>query len=267
MQHSTRPIDEGRELCTGTETAMKSRVIDPPPNVLTPPITDIGAAYNQVGQGYVAYADGDTQRLFAFEALHSYADRRLWLRVRASLRDLRKAGADSVSILDAGCGAGIWLRSAVSYARALGFSTITARGFDFADTQIRRAHALAQDLAQLPGIHLTFEVADLRERLPESDASVDIALCLYSVLSHLPVKNVPEVIAEIARVTRGHVATTVRSVGSTPTIFVASLDRARHFQLDHDTDQCEFELAGGRRVVLASALIKVAIVSASSMGP
>jgi hypothetical protein len=145
---------------------MKSCVIDPPPNVLTPPITDIGAAYNQVGQGYVAYADGDTQRLFAFEALHSYADRRLWLRVRASLRDLRKAGADSVSILDAGCGAGIWLRSAVSCARALGFSTITARGFDFADTQIQRARALAQDLAQLPGVHLTFEVADLKERLP-----------------------------------------------------------------------------------------------------
>ena len=199
------------------------------------------------GQEFVAYADGSTARLFAFEGLH-YADRCLWSLVRASLRDLREAGTDSIGILDAGCGAGIWLRSAVSYARALGFSTITARGFDFADTQIRRAHALAQDLAQLPGIHLTFEVADLRERLPESDASVDIALCLYSVLSHLPVKNVPEVIAEIARVTRGHVATTVRSVGSNPTIFVASLDRARYFQLDHDTDQCEFELAGGCRM-------------------
>jgi SAM-dependent methyltransferase len=245
---------------------MKSRAIDPPSNV-TLAIRDVAAAYNQAGQEFVAYADGDTGRLFAFEGLHSYADRRLWSLVRASLRDLREAGADSVSILDAGCGAGIWLRSAVSYARALGFSTITARGFDFADTQIQRARALAQDLAQLPGVHLTFNVADLGERLPEADASVDIAFSLYTVLSHLPVKNVPEVVAHIARVNSGHVATSVRSVGSTPTIFVASLDKAGHFQLDQDTDQCEFELAGGRRMVLASASIKVVIVSASGTGP
>ena len=108
MQHSTRPIDEGRELCTGTETAMKSRVIDPPPNVLTPPITDIGAAYNQVGQGYVAYADGDTQRLFAFEALHSYADRRLWLRQACAIcaKRARTPSAFSMPVAEPGSGCG-----------------------------------------------------------------------------------------------------------------------------------------------------------------
>jgi hypothetical protein len=57
---------------------------------------------------------------------------------------------------------------------------------------------MAHDLAGLPGVNLTFDVADLTRRLPEADASVDMTLCLYSVLSHLPVARLPEVSAEIA---------------------------------------------------------------------
>jgi SAM-dependent methyltransferase len=229
---------------------MKSRIIDSISNVVTLPIKDVAAAYNQAGLEYVAYADGDPRSLFTFEGLHSYADRRVWSLLKAKLRDLRTTGADSVSILDAGCGAGTWLRRAVTYASSLGFSAIAARGFDVAETQIQTARAMAEDLARLPGVHLTFDVADLREQMPEADASVDIALCLYSVLSHLPVASVPVVTGEIARVTRGHLITSVRSVGSTPTTFVASVDKARHFQLDHKSDQCELELYDGRRMTI-----------------
>jgi SAM-dependent methyltransferase len=229
---------------------MKSPVIDCLSNVVTLPIRDVAAAYNQAGLEYVAYADGDPRSLFAFEGVHSYADRRLWSLVEGKLRDLRATGTGSVSILDAGCGAGTWLRRTVIYARTLGFKTITARGFDVAETQIQTARAMVQDLARLPGVHLTFDVADLRERMPEADASVDIALCLYSVLSHVPMASLPAITAEFARVTRGHLITSVRSVGSTPTIFVASVDKARHFQLDHHSDQCEVELCDGRRMAL-----------------
>jgi SAM-dependent methyltransferase len=99
------------------------------------------------------------------------------------LADLRASGATKVSFLDAGCGPGTWLRRLVTRALALGFSGITARGFDVAGAQIRRARFAAGNLSSLPGVHLTFEVADLTGRLPEADDSVDMTLCLYSVLS------------------------------------------------------------------------------------
>jgi SAM-dependent methyltransferase len=215
-----------------------------------PPVDDIAAVYDQAGDDYVAYADGDPERLFCFDGLHSYADRRLWSRLETKLNDLRAAGASSVRILDAGCGPGTWLRRLVTHARRLGFADITARGFDVAHAQIEVARRMAHELAGCPGVDLSFEVADLTGRLPEADASVDIVLCLYSVLSHLPVASLPQVAAEIARVTRRHFITTVRAIGSTPTIFVDSIEKARHFSLDHDSDRCEVELRNGRRIAV-----------------
>jgi hypothetical protein len=184
---------------------------------------------------------------------------------------------------------GTWLRRLVTRAHVLGFTTITARGFDVARVQVQRARLLARDLCgisgvnltfdvtdltgELPevdasadltlclysvlshlpvamggslcgisGVNLTFDVADLTGELPEADASADLTLCLYSVLSHLPVASLPKISAEVARVTSGHFITTVRSVGSTPTIFVDSIEKGRHFKHDNSRDQCEIEL-------------------------
>jgi len=208
----------------------------------------VAAVYNQAGDDYVAYADGDPSRLFCFDGPHAYADRQVWSLLEKKLGKLRAMGTESLSILDAGCGPGTWLRRIVMQAHWLGFSRIAARGFDVALAQIQTARRLARDLAALPGVNLTFEVADLLDRLPDADASVDITLCLYSVLSHLPVSALPNVAAEIARVTSGCFITTVRSVGSTPTVFVDSLEEARHFKLDHDRDRCEVEFCNGCRV-------------------
>jgi SAM-dependent methyltransferase len=207
---------------------------------------NVATVYNHAGGSYVAYADGDPERLFSFEGPHTYADRYLWSVLESKLLDLRAAGKTSVRILDAGCGPGTWLRRLVSRARALGFTSIVARGFDVADTQIRTARLMARDLAQLPGIDFTFDVADLTARLPEADGSVDITLCLYSVLSHLATTSLPDVAAEIGRVTRGHFITTVRPVGSPPTIFVDSIEKARDFQHDHAQNQSQIELHDGR---------------------
>jgi hypothetical protein len=97
-------------------------------------------------------------------------------------------------------------------------------------------------------VNFTFDVADLTDRLPESDASVDISLCLYSVLSHLPVESLPDISTEIARVTSGHFITTVRSIGSTPTAFVDSIENVRELKRDHDLNRCEIEFCDGRRM-------------------
>src|SRR5438105_3457780 len=210
----------------------------------------VAAVYNQAGDEYVAYADGDPDRLFCFDGPHAYADRQLWSLVERKLGDLRAAGTNSITVLDAGCGPGTWLRRVVTHALRLGFTKISARGFDVATAQIQAARRLARDLTEVPGVCLSFDVADLLDRLPEPDASIDITLCLYSVLSHLPVSDLPKIAFEFARVTKGHFITTVRSIGSTPTVFVDSIDGARHFKLDHRLDRCDVEFNNGCRVAV-----------------
>jgi len=217
----------------------------------------VAAAYNQSGADYITYADGDPTHLFAFGGLHAYADRRIWALLETKLRELRATGASSIGILDAGCGPGTWLRRLVARARELGFTTITARGFDVARAQVQRARLLARNLSAISGVELTFDVADLMSELPEGDASVDLTLCLYSVLSHVPIASLPKISAEIARVTSGCFIATVRSVGSTPTILVDSIEKARHFRHDNRRDQFAIELCNGRHIELSFHLFTV----------
>src|ERR1700737_5442746 len=133
---------------------------------------DVAEIYNQAGDDYVSYADGDPSQPFAFDGMHAYADRCVWAVLETKLSELRASGASSVRFLDAGCGPGTWLCRLVIHARALGFRSITARGFDIAQTQIHRARLTARSLSSLSGVSLTFDVASLTDRLPEPDASV-----------------------------------------------------------------------------------------------
>ena len=87
----------------------------------------MAAVYNKAGDEYVAYADADPERLFCFDGPHAYADRQLWCLVERKLGDLRAAGANSIAVLDAGCGPGTWLRRVVTHALRLGFTKISAR--------------------------------------------------------------------------------------------------------------------------------------------
>jgi SAM-dependent methyltransferase len=219
---------------------------------------NVAAIYNQAGEDYIAYADGNPTQLFDFPGMHAYADRYVWAVLEERLLNLRDNGATSVNLLDAGCGPGTWLRRLVTCARTLGFTDITARGFDIAQAQIHRARLLSRNLSNLPGTNFTFDVADLTGRLPEANASVDIAICLYSVLSHLPIEKLSDVAAEIARVTSGHFITSVRSIGSAPTAFVDSMASVRRLNQDHDRDRCEIELGDGRRACFAFHLFSAA---------
>jgi SAM-dependent methyltransferase len=221
-------------------------------------LTNIGDIYDQAGDAYIQYADGDPTQLFAFEGLHAYADRYVWSVLSDTLLQRRASGATSLRLLDAGCGPGTWLRRVITLASALGFTSISARGFDVSSAQIRRARALARGLSALPGVCLVFETADLCDPLPEPDASIDLTLCLYSVLSHLPAPSHAGVARELSRITAGRLVATVRPVGSTPTIFIDSLQKARQFQRDDREDRCEIELHDGRRIAAPFHLFDVA---------
>jgi hypothetical protein len=100
-------------------------------------------------------------------------------------------------------------------------------------------------------VNLTFDVADLADRLPEADASVDLTLCLYSALSHLPVARLPDISKEIVRVTSGYFITTVRPIGSTPTAFVDSIEKVLRLRQDHVRDRCEIDLSDGRHIAFS----------------
>ena len=219
---------------------------------------DIAAIYNEAGDEYAAYADGGPENLFVFNGLHAYADRYVWAVLDAKLSSLRASGASSVGLLDAGCGPGTWLRRLVIRARELGFTAIRARGFDFAEAQSDRARFQAADLASLPGVNLSFDVADLGAPLPEAAASVDLALCLYSVLSHLPRPALAGFAAEIGRVTSGSFITTVRPIGSVPTLSVASMEKAVQFKLDHREDVCKIDFRDGRHIAMSFHLFTAA---------
>src|ERR1700730_13079819 len=67
---------------------------------------DVAHVYNQAGDDYVCYSDGDPSQPFAFDGMHAYADRCVWAVLETKLTDLRASGASSVRFLDAGCGPG-----------------------------------------------------------------------------------------------------------------------------------------------------------------
>src|SRR5579862_664835 len=218
------------------------------------PVQTVAKAYNGAGQGYAAYADGDPRQLFKFSGLHAFADHEVWNRLDAELLRLKESGATSLSLLDAGCGPGTWLRRIVIRARELGFGSITARGFDIAQVQIQTARRNAQDLAHLPGVKLRFDCSDLLSPLAEATGSADITICLYSVLSHVAVRDLPKVLAELARVTWGTFFATVRAVGSEPTVFIDSIDKARDFHFDHEHNRCTVEFRNGSHIEFPARL-------------
>jgi SAM-dependent methyltransferase len=249
-ERNQSPYEHTRFLAVDAPEPPERRDVLNKTSAVNAAVDSIAKAYNQAGNDYVAYADGNPRQLFSFSGLHAYADRRVWSILEAKLHDLKAAGASSITLLDAGCGPGTWLRRLVTRALMLGFRRITARGFDVASAQIEIARVLARDLTSMPGVDLSFDVSDLESPMPEADASVDITLCLYSVLSHLRVTSLRGVARELGRVTRGHFISTVRSIGSTPTVFIDSLEKVRHLNLDHARDRCDIEFLDGRRLSL-----------------
>jgi SAM-dependent methyltransferase len=214
----------------------------------------VAEAYNEAGERYQKYADGELNRLYAFEGQHSFSDQQTWAAIEERLHHLRLSGARSLRILDLGCGPGTWMRRTVARAHQMGFTDIIARGIDLSDRQIQRAREMSQTLSARADIHLTLEVGDIRQNFREETKSVDLCLCLYGVLNHVAVAELRPLFREIARVTKGWFIATVRTIGSAPTVYVESVSAARRFQQNHLIDQLDVEFQDGRTTTFNSHL-------------
>lgn len=126
----------------------------------------------------------------------------------------------------------------------------------------RRFDVLSQDLASRAGVTLRFEVGDIREPMPEPDGSVDICLCLYGVLNHLPADDLSTVFAEVARITKGKFVATVRAIGSTPTIYVDGVKAAKSYHQDNAHGRLEVEFQNGTQTSFPSHLFSAAEIRA-----
>jgi SAM-dependent methyltransferase len=223
---------------------------------------NVGADYDRAGERYRAYADGSLDHLYHFEGQYAFGDREIWDIIEHSLHTLRLSQVRELSVLDLGCGPGTWLRRIIDRARQMGFTKITAHGIDLAEAQVRRARVLSQGLASYGDVHLRFEIGDIRARLPERDASVDICLCLYGVLNHLPAEDLPALFQEVSRVTKGQIFATMRAIGSTPTIYVDSVRAARFYRQDNAGGRLEVEFQDGSQTSFPSHLFSAAEIRA-----
>ena len=215
---------------------------------------NVGLDYDRAGERYRAYADGDVDKLYEFGGQYAYGDQEIWRILANTLNKLRARGRRELSVLDLGCGPGTWIRRIVNWAGKMGFTRITARGVDLAEAQVRRARLRSQDLARYAGVSLRFEVGDIRERMPEPDCSVDICLCLYGVLNHLPAEDLSTVFSEVARVTKGKFVATVRAIGSTPTIYVDGVRAAKAYHQDNLHGRLQVEFQNGKQTSFPSHL-------------
>ena len=223
---------------------------------------NVGLDYDRAGERYRAYADGDVEKLYEFDGQYAYGDQEIWRILGNTLNKLRARGRRELSVLDLGCGPGTWLRRTVDWAGKMGFTRITARGVDVAEAQVRRARLLSQGLACHAGVSLRFEAGDIRRRMPEPDCSVDICICLYGVLNHLPGDDLSTVFGEVARVTRGKFVATVRAIGSSPTIYVDGVKAAKAYHQDNAHGRLQVEFQNGAQTSFPSHLFSAAEIRA-----
>ncbi len=219
------------------------------------PAERAASAYNHVGDDYSRYADGDAalaqSTLSACRFAH--ADTIVWKSLQATLDELRQSGITSARVLDAGCGPGLWSKRIADYSRSIGLH-VSIVGFDISSAQLEIArHEAEKYLDCLPNgakPAFDFREQDLSRPLPWADGYFDLVLCNYTVLNHITPHTLPSAIAELCRVSTGHLIATLRAVGSTPTVCITGMERVREYRHDAGRSNLTFTLNDGSQHAL-----------------
>ena len=210
-------------------------------------------AYDLSACRHHAYADIDPEAPFNLNGCMSFADQEIWKRLNATLERLAAGNRKSISLLDAGCGPGTWLRRLALRARELGFERVDAFGFDISPGMIELARAAVSHIDD-QAVSMNFMVRDIISGHAFGNNEFDITICLYGVLNHVPAGARELVAAELRRVTSDTLFVTVRAAGSLPTIYIDSIDRATAFYQNHEADCMEIYLKDGSYVGFTSHL-------------
>jgi SAM-dependent methyltransferase len=229
--------------------------------------SEAAQAYNSAGIDYQKYAEGPATDDFSFDARSAFADRRIWEIIDTRLKAFAKSGRQKLTVLDAGCGPGTWLRRVVARASELGIHQINARGFDISIEQIAIARARGSHLRSKLGLKCQFDHGDITHNLPYETDSIDLCLCLNGVLNHVNIAHHMVVARELARVTAGALIVNVRSTGSTPSIFVDDIEKAGAFTQDNDVDRLAIDLKDGRHIEFDLHLFRARELTALFEGP
>lgn len=219
------------------------------------PAERTAGAYNHAGNDYSRYADGDAaidrSTLSAYRFAH--ADTIVWKALQAALDELRQSGITSVRVLDAGCGPGLWSKRIADYSRQIGLCANVV-GFDISHTQLEIARQ--ESGKYLDGLSngakpaFDFLEQDLSKPLPWEDGHFHLVLCNYTVLNHLTQHSLPLAIAELCRVSTGHLIATLRAVGSTPTVCITGMEHVREYRHDPGRSNLTFTLDDGSQHAL-----------------
>ncbi len=121
-----------------------------------------------------------------------------------------------------------WLRRIVARARELGFRRIFAHGFDLAEGQVERARALSEDIAGAPGVRIVFEVGDLTQGPGGGGRLHRPRPVPLRRAEPYPDRRPARRPRRVRRVTRGWFVASVRAAGSTPSIFIDSVEKRPH---------------------------------------
>jgi SAM-dependent methyltransferase len=225
----------------------------------------IASAYDYVGNEYCCYADGEgLDDPSAGQNRFAHADTIVWETIRKTIEGLRTTGVSTLSVLDAGCGPGTWIRRIAAYANRLGLG-VEAVGFDISRGQLDIARKQTQDhKARCPNgkRKLEFLTHDLADPLPWSNGHFHMVLCNYVVLNHLPKCALPRVVEELCRVATYRVIATVRALASPPTGCIIGTEQVREYHQDCGRGELKLVLKDGTEHLLTFNLFNAKTLKA-----
>ena len=200
-------------------------------------LNSTAAAYDAAAQTYTGYASGDgAENLWAFltpsgEHAYSHSDRVLWDCLRGRLDSI--PNEQSIRILDAGAGDGIWaLRIAEYLAARKRRYEITA--VDVSSEMLNEAERQKSiwEKKYSAQLQVRFAPCNLEEPLPFDANQFDLTFALYTVLNHIDRNKLPVTIHEIMRVTRDLAVCVIKTPDGSPTAFTTQFENVTEFAYD-----------------------------------
>lgn len=225
--------------------------------------------YDKFSESYTGYANGTstlTELLKLKESdvnrAFSWGDVQTWQSIEETLaltieRRQQSGDVTPITLLDVGCGDGVWALRVAHYCFSRGQSACIAC-LDLSPAMLESARKQFDDFHSQCGandIAVTYEICDLSAGLPAHIRSkgFDITLCLHTVLNHLPANALTFAISELVISTHGYLYFSVKPPFSKPTFYAAPMSEILHFDR-RDEHLYALDRSGGFHVLRSNLI-------------